>query len=271
MNITREQIAALADGELSADEAARVEAAVASDPALARQLAAERRLREDLRAGLDPVLSEPVPEALMALLAGVAARETEAGTTEAPPRRPAEVHDLSEARARKEAAERAAAETRAARGGRTISTNSRWGMALAASLVLGLMLGTQLRTHGPTAGDVTSEGGALVASGALAQGLERQLASTQDDRGLRILTSFRRQGGDFCRVFDNGATAGIACKQGGGWRLERTMTGGGAASAEYRQAGSADAELMAAAQDMAVGEPLDADQEKVAKAISWQR
>lgn len=41
------------------------------------------------------------------------------------------------------------------------------------------------------------------------------------------------------------------------------------ATGEYRQAGSAEADLMAVAQDMARGDPLDPDQERAAKAAGW--
>ena len=41
------------------------------------------------------------------------------------------------------------------------------------------------------------------------------------------------------------------------------------ASGAYRQAASPDARLMAAAQEMMHGDPLDADQERAAQAVGW--
>ena len=75
-SVSDEVLTAYADGELDADEAARVRAAVAADPALARRLAALREAREVARAAyadvargeriLDALLREPVPAALIA-------------------------------------------------------------------------------------------------------------------------------------------------------------------------------------------------------------
>ena len=48
------------------------------------------------------------------------------------------------------------------------------------------------------------------------------------------------------------------------------MTGGPAQTGAYRQAGSAEASLMAAAQDLMAGDPLDAAQEKAAQAKDWR-
>ena len=50
------------------------------------------------------------------------------------------------------------------------------------------------------------------------------------------------------------------------------MTGGTdtPASTEFRQAGSADAAIMAAAQDMAAGSALESAAEKAARANGWK-
>ena len=45
MSVTDEELMALADGELSGDDAERVSAAIAADPALAARIEAERRLQ----------------------------------------------------------------------------------------------------------------------------------------------------------------------------------------------------------------------------------
>lgn len=246
MSVTDEELMAYADGELSGEAAARVEVAIAGNPALSARLEAARRLQGTLRGHLDPIAAEPVPDALTAMIA--AAREDDA-----------KIVSLTDARARREVK----APPR--------PLLQRWsGFAIAASLVVGLMLGTQLRSGGV----IGEKNGALVASGDLAKGLDTQLASASDDgAGLRILTSFRREGGDYCRVFASGATAGIACKDEGDWVLERTTasgaTDGTGQAGAYRQAGSVQSELMAAAQDMAVGDPLNAAQEHAAKADGW--
>ena len=87
----------------------------------------------------------------------------------------------------------------------------------------------------------------------------------------QILVSFKAKDGRYCRGFAQGATAGIACRTGDGWLIERTQAiGSKDAQGGYRQAGSAVSEVMAAAQDMAAGDALDARGEKVARAASWR-
>lgn len=108
MTPTPEQIAAFADGQLEGAEQAQVGAAIAADPALARQVEAHRALAQRLGAHFAPIAAEPVPDHLAALLA-------------AP-----KVVDLAEARARRRGLPRWA-----------------WiaGPALAASLVLAISPG----------------------------------------------------------------------------------------------------------------------------------
>lgn len=255
MTVSDEELMAFADGQLSGEDAARIEAAIAADPALAKRVEAERRLKTVLHRHFDPVTEEPVPAAWTEMIAAAAA-EDEAGER---PR----VISLASFRAKR--AERAARQDTAAR---PRPFTARWGtgVAIAASLVLGLFVGAQVTSRGP----VTERDGSLVASGKLANDLDARLASAGDDGAVRILTSFRREGGDYCRVFASQGMSGIACKDKAGWVLERTISGGAAQGSEYRQAGSAEMELMSAAQDMAQGAPLDAGQEQAARAKGWR-
>ncbi|MFA7585910.1 MAG: anti-sigma factor [Novosphingobium sp.] len=69
MKPTPEQIAAFADGELGERERMAVETAIAADPALARQVAAHRALRQRLGSHFAPITDEVVPDHLTALLA----------------------------------------------------------------------------------------------------------------------------------------------------------------------------------------------------------
>ena len=68
MSVTREDLAAYADGELDETRAAEVAAAVAADPALAEELRQHRALRERLGAHFAPIMAAPVPERLTAML-----------------------------------------------------------------------------------------------------------------------------------------------------------------------------------------------------------
>lgn len=141
-----------------------------------------------------------------------------------------------------------------------------WWMAgaIAASLVIGLMLG-RLGDTGP----VGVADGKLVASGGLSDALDRQLASDSGD--VRVLVSFRDEGGTYCRVFEGQPADGIACREGGAWVLRQTRAGSAEkAGAAYRQAGSGDAALMAAAQEMMAGDPLDRDAEQRARDGGWK-
>ncbi len=116
--------------------------------------------------------------------------------------------------------------------------------------MLGLTIG--LKPWMPAA-DVTNANGTLVASGALAEALDTQLASNQSaDGAVRIGLSFRDKDGRTCRSFEARSLSGIGCREDGRWSLERTM--GGAAQGEYRQAASGALATDVAA--MMTGEPF---------------
>jgi hypothetical protein len=244
MTIDPEMLAAYADGELGPEDAARVEAAIAADPALAGQVEAHRALRATLSAHFAPILDMPVPDRLTGALS---------------PRD--NVFDLAAARKARAKAAEEVTQTQPAR--------TRWiiGGALAASLALGLVIGG--RTD--PGSSVISRDGQLIASAALDRALTTQLASAQDGAPVRILLSFKGLDGRLCRGFEEGVTAGIACRTGESWTIERTQASGGkGGQGGYRQAGSAESEIMAAAQDMAAGDALDAQAEKGARDAGWR-
>jgi hypothetical protein len=68
MSVSREELAAFADGELDPARAAEVAAAVAADPALEAEVRAHRALRERLGAHFAPILDASPPERLAAPL-----------------------------------------------------------------------------------------------------------------------------------------------------------------------------------------------------------
>lgn len=224
-----DMLMAYADGELDPLAAKRVERAIAADPALAETVAAHRALRLRLGTAFAPVLEAAVPDHLAAML--------ETNVVAIAPRA------LSAPQPR------------------------RWlsGLAVAASLVVGVALGTQWQEPN---GPVSSSGSSLVASGDLARALDTQLASTSGD--TRVLVSFRAAGGGYCRVFAAPAVDGIACRSGAIWELRQTRASGARRDAAYRQAASGEAPLLAAAQDMMAGEPLDEAAETRARAAGWK-
>lgn len=245
MTIDRETLAAYAEGQLDGAELARVEAAIAANPALADEVAAHRAVRERLKAHFAPVLDMPVPQRLI-------------DAVRMPPPTAEVIVDLGAARAAK--AQKAAQKPRPA-------FLSRWvaGGAIAASLALGLVMGSQL----PGGGPIASQNGALVAQGTLDTALTTQLASA-DPQPVQVLLSLRNTDGRYCRVFQADAMAGLACRDNDRWAIERLQSGGAQGSAQYRQAGSPVGEIMAAAQAMAPNGALDKKQEIAARNGDWK-
>lgn len=232
MTYDRSTIAAYVDGELQLVAAKRIENAMNSDPDLAKAIDQERALRARLARHFDPLLDEPVPDRLSDLLS-------------------AKVENLND--------------RQSARTARWYNPSTVHWAAMAASLVVGVMIGgTALNRD---TGYVRDEGGQIVASGHLANALNTQLASNQGSSPkIRIGTSFAAKDGGYCRTFDSDVLDGIACADGEEWKLRQTMSGDPAS--EYRQA-SAGA-LAEAAAAMMANEPLDAAAEAAAMKRGWR-
>ncbi|NIJ16688.1 anti-sigma factor family protein [Sphingobium vermicomposti] len=229
-NIDEAMLIAWVDGELDEVTRRRVNRAVADDPALAARLEMHRRLRHRLSDHYAPIVSEPVPSAM-----------------EAPLRESAKVVTMPQP------------------GG---SRWRNWGMsgAIAASLLLGVAVGQWTnRADGP----VLVRDGAMLAGGQLKSALDTQLASAQDGASIRIGLSFRRKEGGWCRSFDGDVVAGVACREGEGWRIQQLLPGGDERAA-YRQAASGDPRIMATVDALIAGDPADARQEAAARAGGWR-
>lgn len=250
MTITDEELAAFIDGECDDAARVRIEQAAAADPALAERIRAERAVVDQLRERFDTLLKEPVPAYWAEMIR--AEVQPEAEPVAAP------VIELAAVRAERAEARHVP---------RAPLWRSAWiGGAMAASLVLGLFLGGVREGGVP----IASENGVLVARGELADALDSQLASAQSGKALRMLATFRNADGTLCRAFSGATASGIACHGANGWQLRHVLPGTPADSAQYRQAGSADADLMAIAQQMASGDPLDAAQEAQARKSGWR-
>ena len=224
------ELMAYADGELDPLAAKRVERAIAADPALAETVEQHRALRRRLDAEFAPVLREAVPEQLSAKLQS---NVTDLASRPAPASRP-----------------------------------RRWlgALALAASLVLGIVLGTQWRS---AAGPVATTADGMIAAGDLARRLDTQLASANAG-DTRMIVSFRARDGRYCRVFSVAALDGLACRTADSWQLLQTRSSGPRDGGAYRQAASGDPTLMTAAQDMMRGDPLDDAAEQKAREAGWR-
>lgn len=222
-----------ADGELNEISRNHVERALAADPALMARLNGHRALKARIAARYGPVAEEEVPMRLSALLAGNVVGISPVG-------RP--------------------------------TTRRRWApAAIAASLAAGVVAGQMLPRAG--GGPVSFDGGAMVARGEVARALDTQLASVQPgDAAVRIGVSFPGEDGAKCRTFETAEMSGVACRGSDRWQVLVTAPGTSArAGGGYAQAGSADAIIMEAAQDMMTGEPFDAAAEKRARDGGWTR
>jgi Putative zinc-finger len=256
-DIPDELLAAYVDGELEADERARIEQAIAEDARLARRVARQRALRARLRNAFDGALREPLPQRLVN-----AAKVGPAG--------PAQIIDLARVRA-----ERARRPER-----RRLPIPRRGVLAVAASLIVGVGVGV-LSAHLAGGSALTEyRDGSLLASGALDHALNDQLASATTAAGaLRIGLSFRARSGGYCRTFmldNHRGLAGLACEDRQRWRIV-TLLGadalgapGGSATPAYRTAASAmPAALLQAVNERISGEPLDAAAEAKARRDGW--
>ena len=237
MTITPEELAAFADGELTEADKARVAAAVAADAALARELEAHRALKIRLAGHFAPRLDEPVPDRLKLLLGGAPVASEDG----------AQVIDFGSAREKRNA--------------RRLLPAWGWsGGAIAASLVAVVAL-TLNNQGGEARGDY--------ADTRLATVLDEQLTAQSAANGTQILLSFRNGTGEYCRAYSSRTESGIACRDETGWRMQAVGAAGQNSNTEFRMAGSK-AEILAAAKDLATGEPLNAEQEVAARASGWR-
>jgi len=237
---------AYVDGELDAAEAAQIDAALAQDEVLARRVRQMQALNVQLRAAFDPVLDEPVPERLSAML---------------------------------QAQPRSAVSLTLLEGGHAADTESRrkprrWllpGAALAASVAL-LAAGLWWRAG---SGMVRLQHGESYAAGELDRALDHALASEPDPQAsVAIGLSFRASDGHVCRTFTirtPPARAGLACHSAAGWALPVLGPAMPSEGGELRQAASDLPSAVQAAIDARLrGEVFDAQQERAARAAGWR-
>jgi hypothetical protein len=261
MSVSEEMLMAYADGEYDAPERlaerSAIEAAVRSDPELAKRVEQHQALRRRVGALYAEVLDEPVPERLIAAVRGTRGAQPQAG-----------IVDLGRART---ARQRGAADA-VRRVGRVIP---RWA-ALAASLMVGLVAG-YLAWSPRESGLIMAAGGQLTARSSLERALTSRIAGQQATvDSVHVGLSFKSKSGAYCRTFalqQTESLSGLACRHGDRWRIEalaRTSVAPGL-SAAYRPAGSElpDAVRVVVEAQMA-GEPLDAQGEALAQQHDWQ-
>jgi len=227
-----EKFFAWLDGELEPTEVSEMEAKIAADPELQRLAEQHRALGAQLKGAFDPIAAMPVPQRLQAAV-----------------RPPAEVLDFAEAKRERSA--------------RSLPP---W-MAIAATLVIGVFLGTMMPQRGGS--PVRVQGGKLYAASALSHALDAELASAPAGN-VRIGLTFRDQAGEICRSFTGSAGNGLACREGTHWQLKGLFAAPEGQNSNYRMAAGMDPNLASLVDSTMVGEPFDAAQEKAAKDKDWR-
>ncbi len=252
MSFSDETLMAFADGELDDITKHEVELAMRLDPQLAARVRQHQRLRSNVFNAFAPTQDQAVPQRAQ----GAA--------------RSGKVVHLNTARAARNVPLPAPPPPSRQRRGEW----SRWS-ALAGTLVFGMLAGAlamQRLGAADTLVAVEADGGSVTARGNLADMLSQQAGQgAPADAAVRIGTSFLSREGVYCRSFTLPNTGGLACREGGAWRIAvlAAIDGGGS---EYRQAGSVmpGAVLDAVAARIS-GKALDATAERMARQQGWQR
>jgi len=241
MTVTTEKLLAYVDGELSPDEMKIVQAALAADPELRRELETQRALTHSLQSAFDRVLDEPIPGRL-----SEAVRSRDPGRSWH--------HRVTEALRE------------------TFAVRPLFSGAAAASAALALGLAAGVFVAQPDGGDFAADPQGLMARAELAKTLDRQLASDQDPNAARkIGVTFRNGNGEYCRTFNVPGSAGVACREPAGWHvLALAATQSSRPQSQYRMAG---ADMPDAIRDavtaMMAGPALNAEAEKRARDRGW--
>ncbi len=239
--VKAEKFFAWLDGALPPEEAARVEAEVAANAHLSQLADEHRGLATDLRQAFGEVETQPVPERLLGAFD-----------------RSDKIVSLADAQA-----------VRSARTAPSIWVQMG---ALAATLAIGIVAGNMIADMpiGRSSSPIATESGQLVASAELANALQARLASMPADSGPRIGLTFRDKSGAICRTFEDQLAIGMACRDGGEWRIRSLFQAPVGQATDYRMASEQDPELMEAVQASIEGEPFDAVQEEAAMRKGWR-
>lgn len=225
-----EKFFAWLDGELDADEAARVQAEVAADAKLGELAAQHRALRARLEETFGAILDAPVPAQLSA--AAEPENQAEVVQFRAKPRGPV------------------------------------WKMLpLAAMLAVGVVAGSLIA--GRATGPIEVQGGRIYAAAALDTALDTQLASAPAG-DVRIGLTFRDRAGRICRSFTAPSSSGLACRDNGHWVLNGLLASPEGQSSDYRMAGGESPALTNLVDSTIAGEPFDAARERVARDAGWR-
>lgn len=239
--VTDEMITAWLDGEVSPQQREEIEQAVAASPQLSLRAARLSRMDRMLAPAYAETLNAPIPARFDAILA-----------------RP-----------------RAAAWSLS--GLRSIFGNllEPRPLGMAAALVVGVVAGGLLLAS-PAAkpGFETTADGHLVANDEMATSLASlQSGEAAGPHAVRIKLSMMDEGGNYCRQFETAGASGLACLDGGKWKIDTLSPAKASAGQgdQYVMAdGAVDPAIAAALERRGVKEVLDHTQEAAAIASGWK-
>ncbi len=244
-----EKLSGILDGELGPEELAEMEAVLECDATLKARLAEMRRADDLARIAYAEPMDEGVPDRFMkAIDAGLAtpASNMSDNIVSIGPHAKTASND---------------------------NPKNRWrvGGAIAASLMFGVLLGTQFTSGND--GELTTK----KLNEALNTVPSTQSASLATGVIVTPRLSFARAGGGYCRQFDltgkTGAKAGVACRKDKYWTIEALMPSGQTASAEggYIAAeGPTDNGIESVIGKLRAGDPFDAAAEADVITRGWK-
>ena len=237
-----ERLSAYADGELENAQRLAIEADLAREPSLRSMLAYIRATQSSLQQAYMHTYHSDVPDRLMAVLSRPAAPARGAGFWPRSWRLPAFA---------------------------AIPATAAAGIA-AGWLVAGAL------TTAPAATLMVASAEGLTAGPELARFLDTSVSGSSASvlgAGTQIHLSFAASGGEACRQFQAGQTAGLACKgPDGDWKIEASAATLASVESGYiPAAGDTPATIQTAIASKGVLEILDAERERAEIAAGWRR
>ncbi|WP_143742930.1 anti-sigma factor [Maricaulis sp. W15] len=242
MMIDDETLIAFLDGELDEAEMERIAVAIDADPALTDRLERLQLSDQAVRETYQPIAEEAVPDHLIAAVRQADRDTAPDSETVLPFQRPT--------------------------GDRPSRPAWQAYGAIAASLVIGVLIGSRFGLTEPA--PLHFEGDRLMAGGVLATALDRQASGAVGEGDTHVQLSFATDAGGYCRAFQQGGTAGLACREDGRWVVELTAPVPAGSNGPIRTASTALPTILLEAVDARIaGETLDAEAEAAAIENGW--
>lgn len=278
--ISDETLMAYVDGELSPTETAAIDARLATDPALQTRLEPFAATRRKLAEAFDPILSDPVPESLIAAIRNAPA------PIAAKAHRPAST--LSTGGIRRILDAFAAT---LFPGGLPLATAASVALLVSAGAMGGWLAGQSQTSPAAEADLIAAAGGGLAAAGQLAAALESApslspaaLQAQMQTAAVMPLNTFRTKASGLCREYRIHAAAGkpdhagLACRtEEGTWRVAvhvetPKQEANGAPGASYGTASGSPGNpaVDAVIDTLIAGDVLGPDEERTLRENGWR-